>query len=135
MLASCEDESRGWAEGAAAASQRGGETADRGARRDAGGVGILRGAAIREAFSRQRGPKPQRNPLTAESDKLRRRNQRLEEDCPPAHTEYALRGHFGYSKAMGGLEVVILIVVSFGPEHKGKDFIATQTQPAADAKT
>ncbi len=44
-----------------------------------------REAATEEAFSRPRGPKPQRNPLAAENEKLRRRNQRLEEDLRKAH--------------------------------------------------
>ena len=43
-----------------------------------------RDAATQAAFSRQRGPKPQRNPLAAENDKLRRRNQRLEEELRKA---------------------------------------------------
>ncbi|MGH9487467.1 MAG: hypothetical protein ACRD04_07740, partial [Terriglobales bacterium] len=46
-----------------------------------------RDAATQEAFSRQRGPKPQRNPLTVENDKLRRRNQRLEEDLRKAQID------------------------------------------------
>ncbi|MDE2089997.1 MAG: transposase [Gammaproteobacteria bacterium] len=44
-----------------------------------------RDTATEKAFSRPRGPKPQRNPLAAENEKLRRRNQRLEEDLRKAH--------------------------------------------------
>ncbi len=43
-----------------------------------------RDAATQAAFSRPRGPKLQRNPLAAENDKLRRRNQCLEEDLRKA---------------------------------------------------
>ncbi|MGH9434033.1 MAG: IS3 family transposase [Terriglobia bacterium] len=40
--------------------------------------------ATQAAFSRPRGPKPQHNPLAAEMEKLRRRNQRLEEELRKA---------------------------------------------------
>ena len=36
------------------------------------------------AFSQKRGPEPKHNPLTAENEKLRRRNQRLEEELRKA---------------------------------------------------
>ena len=44
-----------------------------------------RDSAVRKAFSRKRGPQPQRNPLAAENDKLRRHNQRLQEELEKAH--------------------------------------------------
>ena len=40
--------------------------------------------AVDSVFSRKRGPEPKRNPLTAENEKLRRQNQRLEEDLRKA---------------------------------------------------
>jgi transposase len=40
--------------------------------------------AVDSAFSRKRGPEPKRNPLTAENEKLRRQNQRLQEDLRKA---------------------------------------------------
>jgi transposase-like protein len=43
-----------------------------------------RDAAIHGAFSQKRGPEPKHNPLTAENEKLRKRNQRLEEDLRKA---------------------------------------------------
>jgi transposase len=43
-----------------------------------------RDAAIDGAFSRKRGPEPTRNPLTAENEKLRRQNQRLQEELRKA---------------------------------------------------
>lgn len=43
-----------------------------------------RDAAAQAAFSRPRGPKPKRSPETAEIEKLRRRNQRLEEELRKA---------------------------------------------------
>ena len=43
-----------------------------------------RDAAVDGAFSRKRGPEPQRNPLTAENEKLRRQNQRLQEELRKA---------------------------------------------------
>jgi transposase len=43
-----------------------------------------RAAAVHSAFSQKRGPAPQHNPLTAENEKLRRRNQRLEEELRKA---------------------------------------------------
>ncbi len=36
------------------------------------------------AFSQKRGPAPKRNPLTAENEKLRRQNQRLQEELRKA---------------------------------------------------
>lgn len=44
-----------------------------------------RAAAVRQAFSQKRGPQPRRNPLTSENEKLRRQNQRLQEDLEKAH--------------------------------------------------
>lgn len=43
-----------------------------------------RDAAVHEAFSRKRGPEAARNPLAAENEKLRRRNQHLEDDLRKA---------------------------------------------------
>ena len=43
-----------------------------------------RDAAVQDAFSQKRGPRPERNPLTAENEKLRRRNQHLEEELRKA---------------------------------------------------
>jgi len=43
-----------------------------------------RDAATQAAFSRPRGPKPSRSPETAEIEKLRRRNQHLEEELRKA---------------------------------------------------
>lgn len=43
-----------------------------------------RAAAVDQAFSQKRGPHPKRNPLTKENDKLRRQNQRLQEDLEKA---------------------------------------------------
>jgi transposase len=37
-----------------------------------------RDRAVHKAFSQKRGPQPQRNPLAAENEKLRRHNQRLQ---------------------------------------------------------
>jgi transposase-like protein len=44
-----------------------------------------RDRAVHKAFSQKRGPQPQRNPLAAENEKLRRQNQRLQEDLEKAH--------------------------------------------------
>ncbi len=43
-----------------------------------------RDAAVESAFTKKRGPEPKHNPLTAENEKLRRRNQRLEDDLRKA---------------------------------------------------
>jgi transposase-like protein len=43
-----------------------------------------RDSAIDSVFSQKRGPEPKRNPLTAENEKLRRQNQRLQEDLRKA---------------------------------------------------
>ena len=43
-----------------------------------------RDAAVQDAFAQKRGPRPERNPLTAENEKLRRRNQHLEEELRKA---------------------------------------------------
>jgi transposase len=44
-----------------------------------------RDAAVRQAFSQKRGPQPRRNPLAGENEKLRRQNQRLQEELEKAH--------------------------------------------------
>jgi transposase len=44
-----------------------------------------RDSAVRKAFSQKRGPQPQRNPLAGENEKLRRQNQRLQEELEKAH--------------------------------------------------
>ena len=44
-----------------------------------------RDAALNKAFSQKRGPQPQRNPLAGENEKLRRQNQRLQEELEKAH--------------------------------------------------
>lgn len=43
-----------------------------------------REAAIDTAFTQKRGPEPKHNPLAGENEKLRRRNQRLEEELRKA---------------------------------------------------
>lgn len=43
-----------------------------------------RDAALEAVFSRNRGPEAARNPLTAENEKLRRQNQRLQEELRKA---------------------------------------------------
>jgi transposase len=43
-----------------------------------------RDSAVDSAFSQKRGPEPKRNPLTAENEKLRRQNQRLQADLRKA---------------------------------------------------
>jgi transposase-like protein len=43
-----------------------------------------RDAAVDSAFSQKRGPEAKPNPLTAENEKLRKRNQRLEEELRKA---------------------------------------------------
>jgi transposase len=44
-----------------------------------------RDSAVHKAFSQKRGPQPQRNPLAAENERLRRHNQRLQEELEKAH--------------------------------------------------
>ena len=44
-----------------------------------------RDATVHKAFSQKRGPRPQRNPLAGENEKLRRQNQRLQEELQKAH--------------------------------------------------
>jgi len=44
-----------------------------------------RDTAVRKAFSQRRGPPPKRNPLASENEKLRRQNQRLQEELEKAH--------------------------------------------------
>lgn len=44
-----------------------------------------RDRAVHKAFSQKRGPQVQRNPLAAENEKLRRHNQRLQEELEKAH--------------------------------------------------
>jgi len=43
-----------------------------------------RDAAIDSAFSQKRGPEPKQNPFSAENEKLRRQNQRLQEELRKA---------------------------------------------------
>ena len=43
-----------------------------------------RAAAVDCAFSQKRGPEPKQNPLTAENEKLRKQNQRLQEELRKA---------------------------------------------------
>jgi transposase len=43
-----------------------------------------RDAAVDSAFSQKRGPEAKRNPLTAENEKLRKQNQRLQEELRKA---------------------------------------------------
>lgn len=43
-----------------------------------------RDGAVHKAFSRKRGPEPKNNPLTGEVEKLRRQNQRLQEELRKA---------------------------------------------------
>ena len=43
-----------------------------------------RDAAVDDAFSRKRGPEPKHNPLSGENEKLRRQNQRLQEELRKA---------------------------------------------------
>jgi len=40
--------------------------------------------AVDRAFSQKRGPEAKRNPLTSENEKLRRQNQRLQEELRKA---------------------------------------------------
>ena len=44
-----------------------------------------RDAAVHQAFSQKRGPRTQRHPLAGENEKLRRQNQRLQEELEKAH--------------------------------------------------
>ena len=44
-----------------------------------------RESAVRKAFSRKRGPQPQRHPLAGENERLRRQNRRLQEELEKAH--------------------------------------------------
>jgi transposase len=44
-----------------------------------------RDAAVRKAFSQKRGPQTKRHPLSSENEKLRRQNQRLQEELEKAH--------------------------------------------------
>jgi transposase-like protein len=44
-----------------------------------------REAAVKKAFSQKRGPQSKRNPLASENEKLRRHNQRLQEELDKAH--------------------------------------------------
>jgi SHS family lactate transporter-like MFS transporter len=54
----------------------------------------------------------------------------------PVNTiEYKLRDYFGYSWALAGFEIaniiLLTLVVSLGPESKGKDFLADGRQTSA----
>jgi cell shape-determining protein MreC len=40
---------------------------------------------VRRAFSQKRGPQARRHPLSSENEKLRRQNQRLQEELEKAH--------------------------------------------------
>jgi transposase-like protein len=53
-----------------------------------------RDRAVHKAFSQKRGPQPQRNPLAAENEKLRRHNQRLQEELEKAHIIIDVQKHF-----------------------------------------
>ena len=44
-----------------------------------------RATAVNQAFSQKRGPQSKRHPLASENEKLRRQNQRLQEDLEKAH--------------------------------------------------
>jgi transposase len=44
-----------------------------------------REAAVKKAFSQKRGPQPKRHPLASENEKLRRHNQRLQDELDKAH--------------------------------------------------
>jgi len=44
-----------------------------------------RDRAVHKAFSQKRGPQRQRNPWASENEKLRRHNQRLQEELEKAH--------------------------------------------------
>jgi transposase-like protein len=44
-----------------------------------------RASAVHKAFSQKRGPQSTRNPLASENEKLRRQNQRLQEELDKAH--------------------------------------------------
>jgi transposase-like protein len=44
-----------------------------------------RDRAVHKAFSQKRGPQSRQNPLAAENEKLRRQNQRLQEELEKAH--------------------------------------------------
>ena len=44
-----------------------------------------RDGADLKAFSQKRGPQPKHNPLAGENEKLRRQNQRLQEELAKAH--------------------------------------------------
>lgn len=44
-----------------------------------------RDRAVHKAFSQKRGPQTRRNPLAGENEKLRRQNQRLQEELEKAH--------------------------------------------------
>jgi SHS family lactate transporter-like MFS transporter len=52
---------------------------------------------------------------------------------PVNSIEYALRDHFGYSRALAGFEIaniiLLTIVVSLGPESKGKEFVVKERGP------
>lgn len=43
-----------------------------------------RDVAVQSAFSQKRGPEPKQNPFSAENEKLRRQNQRLQEELRKA---------------------------------------------------
>jgi SHS family lactate transporter-like MFS transporter len=52
---------------------------------------------------------------------------------PVNSIEYALRDHFGYSRALAGFEIaniiLLTIVVGLGPEKKGRNFLGSDSDP------
>ncbi|HEX5411551.1 MAG TPA: MFS transporter [Terriglobia bacterium] len=56
--------------------------------------------------------------------------------APTNTIEYALRDHVGYAWAMAGFEIAVIIiggiVIAFGREQKGKDFLAAATTPVEE---
>jgi len=56
-----------------------------------------RDAAVHKVFSQKRGPRPQRNPLAGENEKLRRQNQRLQEELEKAHIVIDVQKTIGYA--------------------------------------
>jgi len=44
-----------------------------------------RDRAVHKAFSQKQGPQTRRNPLASENEKLRRQNQRLQQELEKAH--------------------------------------------------
>jgi hypothetical protein len=65
-----------------------------------------RDAAVEDAFPPKRGPEAQHNPLTSENEKLRRQNQRLQEELRKAEIIIDVKksGHAVGSPAAAGSE-------------------------------